>query len=149
MSDPGGLSGISALLANGEAAGSQAQSGILLQLITRIVQALEGGGGGGGTGTFDVHPWTGGNLDIATEFPALSTGTFSIRPGSPGPITVTLPPTNGPWLVNDGSGFCSPSNQITIQSSGGVLIQGVVANFFVSAWQSGIFVLDVANYNIY
>jgi hypothetical protein len=144
------MDAIMAMLAGGEAAGSQAQGGILLQLITRIVNALENGGGGGGSGaTYAVTEWTGGNLNIATAFPNLSTRTFSIKPASPGPITVTLPAVNGPWLVVDGSGFCSPANQITIQAASGVTIQGQPANYFVQAWQSGIFVLDTTNYNIF
>lgn len=136
------------LLGAGEAAGSQAQFSAYLQLIARIVAVLETLIPSSSS-PFTNYSWTGGNLDIASAFPTATTGTFSLSPASPGPITVTLPNSGGPWLIVDGSGFCSPANQITIESSGGVTVFGAAAYYFVQPRQSGIFVLDGANYNLF
>lgn len=150
MSSSGVSSALQSLLNQGEAAGSQAQFNIYLQLIQRLVAAIESMTPSAAS-PFTNYPWTGGNLNISTDFPSILTGTFSLSPASPGPITVTIPPTGGPWLIVDGTGFCSPSNQITIEASGGATVAGVAAYYFVQSRQSGIFILDTSsnNYNVF
>lgn len=144
---PPGYAAIQQLLQSGEAGGSQAQFNILLQILTQMLLALQGGGGTNSNPYF-VYDWTGGDLVIATQYPNAKAGTFVLKPVSPGPLTVTMPNTGGPWLIVDGSGFCSPTNQITIAATGGT-IRGATDYYFVQPWQSGIFVNDSGNYNIF
>lgn len=134
------------LLNPGQAAGNQAQTGLLLQLIQRIVAALEGGLPG--AGFFTVTPITAaGNLDIATQYPNLTSGSFVIRQTIPAPITVTLPVSGGPWFVADGAGVAG-ANPITVVGGGGNTIQGAASYTLAFNWQSATFVLDGSNFVI-
>ena len=125
----------------GEQSGGQAQGGILLQLLTRIVLALEGGGGAGG-GLYITYPWAGGSLDIATVYPNITSGTFILTAAG----TVILPATGGPWIIADGSGFCDPTAQITVQSTGNT-VQQATNYYMISAFQAGTFIKDGASAN--
>lgn len=128
----------------GQAAGNQAQTGILLQLIRRITEALEGGLPG--AGFFQVYPITAsGNLDIAAQYPNAKAGSFVIRQTVPSPIQVTLPATGGPWFVADGAGVAS-TNIITVIGAGGNTINGVASYPLAFDWQSATFVLDGSNF---
>lgn len=140
----GAAPGVVSLLDPGQAAGNQAQTGLLLQLIQRIVAAMEGGLAG--AGFFTVYPvTTAGNLDIGAQYPLAKSGSFIIRQTVPGPITVTLPPSGGPWFVADGSGVAG-ANPITVVGSGGDTIQGAASYVLAFNWQSATFILDGGNF---
>lgn len=145
MSGTGGSgTPLSGILDPTQAAGNQAQTGILLQLIRRIVDSMEGNAAG--AGFFQVYPVTiAGNLNIATQYPLVKSGSFVIRQTVPAPITVTLPATGGPWFVADGAGVAG-TNFITIVGSGGDTINGDPSYTLVSNWQSATFILDGGNF---
>lgn len=134
MSDPGG---------SRQAAGSQAQAAIALQLFQRLVAAVEVLIVP--TGLYAPRDWDTGDLDIAVEFPGLGTGTFVIKNGSP--VNVTLPASEGPWLIIDGLGDASTQN-ITVLPSGTQTIRGA-ANFVMNTdWQSETFILNGTDFMV-
>ena len=128
----------------GEAAGSQAQYNLFLQLLARIVKAIENEP----TATpYTVFPWTtAGNLNVASAFPGLTTGTISVRQTVPTALNVTLPTSGGPWIVADGAGVAG-ANHISVLPPGGLTINGSGSAFVISTnWQAAIFILDGTNY---
>ena len=152
MSNPGssigngnaGLLGPGGLLDPGQAAGNQAQQGVLLQLIQRIVAAMEGSVPG--AGFFQVYPITAaGNLDIAATYPLVKSGSFSIRKSVPAITTVTLPVTGGPWFIADGLGNAG-TYPITVVGGGGNTINGAASYVLAFNWQSATFILDGSNF---
>lgn len=137
------MSGIGQTLGvDGAQVGGQAQFGTYLTLFTRLLTATEDMALGP---VYGVTPWTGGNLVIATQFPNLKRGLISLKPTVPGPIVVTLPGTGGPWLVADGSGFCSGGNTITVQNAAGT-VRGAASVVMNTAWANHQFILDGTNY---
>lgn len=135
---------LSSLLDPSQAAGNQAQFGVLLTLIRRLVDAAEGGLAG--AGFFNVYPITiAGNLNIATQYPLVKSGSFVIRQTIPAPITVTLPSTGGPWFIADGAGVAGTDN-ITVVGSGGDTINGAASYILAFNWQSATFILDGGNF---
>lgn len=144
MSSQGSSPTIADLLAGvSQSVGSQAQFGLLLQQLQRIGAILENGGNGN---PYTVYPFTGsGDLTIATAFPAVTAGTFSIRKVTPAITSVNLPTSGGPWVVADGNGG-AVSNNITVVAPGGFTINGA-SNYTISTnWQVTAFMLDAANY---
>lgn len=128
-------------LAVGQNSGNQSQEGIFLQLLTRIVVALEGPGN-----PYAVSAWTtAGDLVIAMAFPSLRNGTISIRQAIPAAINVTLAPTAGPWIIVDGAGVAA-ADSITVLPPAGFTIQGGASYVINTDWGSAIFVLDGTNY---
>lgn len=139
MSGTGGLDRV--IGASGESAGSQAQYGIFLQLLTQIAEALTGG-----TNPFSVSAWTtAGNLVISTAFPTLKAGTISIRQTTPAAINVTLPASGGPWIIADGAGVAATDN-ITVLPPSGKTILGTTSYVISTNWGVQTFILDGNNY---
>lgn len=145
MSGPGSAAPSRLLDATGnrgnEAAGNQAQFNLFLQQFQRYVDLIAGGVVIF-NGLYTTHNWGAGDLDIATEFPTLRAGTFILS--TPG--IVTLPPTYGPWIIADGTGFCNPAAQIEVTSTA-VTVQGAASYFMASAWQAQTFVKDGGSAN--
>lgn len=146
MSNPGSPMPMLQDFGGGEAAGNQAQFGILLQLIQRIVAALEGVVPNNDVWT--VYPVTAaGNINLAADYPTVRAGTFSIRKTVPAATTVTLRSEYGPWIVADGAGNAS-SYPITVDAPGGYTINGAASYILAFDWQSAIFILDGTNFII-
>lgn len=125
----------------GQDAGSQAQSGILLQLLTRIATALEGPGNPDA-----VYAFAGpGNLDIGAAYPNLQNGTIVIDQTTPAALNVTLPSAGGPWTVADGAGVAAVDN-ITVLAPAGKTINGGASKVINTNWGSFKFVLNGTNY---
>lgn len=126
-----------------QSAGSQAQFGLLLQLLQRIYTAILGQTT---NGLYDVYPITAaGDLTIATAFPGITAGTFSIRKTVAAATAVTLPTSGGPWAVFDGNGGASAHN-ITVTAPGGFTINGASTYVISTNWEGATFVLDASNY---
>lgn len=125
----------------GQAAGSQAQFANLLQILTKILAALTPP-----PNPYAVQPWTAaGDLVIATAFPDLTAGMFSIRQGTAAAINVTLPNSGGPWGVADGAGVAAADN-ITVLPPAGFTILGTSSYVISTDWDAALFVLDGTNY---
>lgn len=130
---------------DGQAAGAQAQAGISLQLMRRLVQAVEA------TlpplsAVFRTEVWTvPGDLDITAQFPSMTAGTFIISPGAVLPLTVTIPDTGGPWVIADGTGTCAGGMEITIQPAS-ITILGAANLVLNTAWASKMAILGTGNY---
>ncbi len=130
---------------NRTAAGNQAQFGIFLQLIQRILAVLEGGGTVV-VNAFAVYPITAaGNVNIAADYPDALAGIFSIRQTVPGAMTVTLPPYGGPWAVCDGAGVAS-ADPITVDAPMGYTINGGPSYVLAFNWMYATFILDGTNF---
>lgn len=144
MSSTGNSPLINALgMRGGESAGSQAQFSSLLQILTKILEALGGIGAGP---LYTPYVWAqAGDLDITTVFPNATTGTFIIRQPTPAAINVTLPATGGPWIVADGAGVAATHN-ITVLASGGRTIKGTSSDVLNTNWESQTYLLDTTNY---
>lgn len=142
MSDTG-TSG--ALMLSGEDTGSQSQVAIFLELFTQLVAVAQTVVPPAAS-PYIVTPWvTAGDLVISTAFPTLTTGTISVRQGTPGALNVTLPGAGGPWIILDGAGVAA-SDHITILPPGGFTINGG-ASFVINAnWGGAICILDGTNY---
>lgn len=132
--------------ADGQAAGAQAQFNLLLQLMQKIVAALNG------TTTsndaFVVYPITAaGDVNIATAYPAVRSGIFSVRKTVPATTTITLPTYGGPWGVADGANTAG-IYPITVTPPGGYTIGGAgMPPFQLNAnGQYATFVLDDTNF---
>lgn len=121
----------------GQAAGGQAQASQGLQLLARLVNAVEVLIVP--TGFYAVRDWTSGDLDIATAFPGVSTGTFVIKTGVA--TNVFLPATGGPWLIVDGLGDAAADN-ITVKPPGIKTIRGGSSFVMSTNFQSETFILD-------
>ena len=151
MSNPGQNVNIADLLNSvgaGQSVGSQAQFGIYLQLIQRIVAALEGSGPTpDNTNPFTVYPFTGtGDVTIASAFPTALAGTIAIRKITPAATAVNLPSGGGPWLVADGAGVAG-TYPITINPPSGFTINGAASFVLAFNWQEAGFILDIGASN--
>lgn len=144
MSSAGGRPGPN-LFELDQAGGQQAQAGINLQLMRRLVQAVEALLPSQ-TSVFHTEFWTvPGDLDIATAFPNLQAGTFIIAPGAVLPMTVTIPDTGGPWGIFDGTGTCAGGSEITIQPAS-ITILGIATLVLNTPWASKLCINGVTNY---
>lgn len=133
------------LLGGGEAAGSQAQFAIYLQLFTQLLAAVQTLTPGAAS-PYIVTPWTtSGALDISTAFPALQTGTISVRQSPAAPVNVTLPAAGGPWIILDGAGVAAADN-ITVLAPGGLTINGGASKVINTNWGGLLCTLDGTNY---
>ncbi len=129
----------------GQASGSQAQFGIFLQLIQRILAVLEGGGTVV-VNAFAVYPITAaGDVNIAADYPDALAGIFSIRKTVSAATVVTLPPYGGPWGVCDGAGVAGTYN-ITVAAPMGYTINGQPSFLLEFNWQYATFILDGTNF---
>lgn len=127
----------------GTSVGSQAQFGLLLQTIQRIAASLAAQGI---PALYTVYPITGaGDLDIATAYPGITSGTFSIRKTVADITTVTLPTSGGPWAVWDGNGDAGTHN-ITVAAPGSFTINGAGTYVISTNWTGATFVLDGSNF---
>lgn len=117
--------------------GSQAQFGVLLQILTQIQQALQS------TSTnsfFSVNALTGvGPYTVTAQ-----SGTISVRPAVAAPSTVNIP-AGGPYLIADGNGSAGADN-ITITPPSGYTIQGSATYTINTNWGSVLLVLDGMNF---
>lgn len=128
---------------SGASLGSQAQFGQLLQLIQMIVSALTSANQ---PALFTVYPFTGtGGLVIATAYPGVTSGTFSIRKAVAATTAVTLPTSGGPYAVWDGNGGAAAHN-ITVSPPGGFTINGGSSYVISTNWAGATFLLDGSNY---
>lgn len=121
----------------GQAAGGQAQANRALNLLARLVSAIEVLVVP--TGFYAPHNWTTGDLDIAAAFPGVSTGTFVIKTGVA--TNVFLPAAGGPWLIVDGNGVAATDN-ITVKPPGTKTIRGTSTFVMATNYESKTFILD-------
>jgi len=126
-------------------AGQQAQFNQLIQAVNRIGDFLTGQAT---SAIFVPHIFTGaGNLDIASQFPGLTSGTFPIQQVTPAALNVTLPGSVGPWIVGDGAGVATADNITVLPPAGsGYTINGAANNVISTNWQFRIYLLVGTNY---
>lgn len=122
---------------SGQQAGTQAQFAIFLQLFTQLLAAVKVLIVP--TGLYAIHDWATGDLDIATAFPGVTTGTFVIKTGMA--TNVFLPATGGPWIIQDGLGDAAADN-ITVTPPGALTIRGGATFVMATNWESKLFNLD-------
>lgn len=131
------------LIGAGSAAGGQAQTNQILQLLAQIVQALQGNSTGS---AFQVYPWTSaGNVDIAANFANAKAGIIAIKQTVPAALNVTLNTAGGPWTVGDAAGVAAADN-ITVLPPGGYTIKGSANDVISTNWQFRTYVLDGTNF---
>lgn len=128
----------------GQAMGNQAQMGLLLQLLQDMLLALQGNVPG--QNFFKVYPATvSGDLDIATTYPNVTSGIFSIRKTVAAATQITLPAKGGPWGIADGNGTAG-TYPITVIGPGGYTFNGDASAILDFNWQFSTFVLDGTNF---
>lgn len=140
-----GVGLLDSITGGGQAAGSEAQTNVYLQLFARLVAAAEAANKGN---PYVVRPFTAaGDLNIATAFPGVTTGTVSVRQGTPGAVNVALPTSGGPWIIGDGAGVASADNITVLPASGsGQTINGGSSFVISTDWQFLMFILDGDNW---